>query len=118
MTKDELQKRTKAFGVAAVKFVRTLPRDPVTAHVAFQLAKSATAEGANYRSSCRAKSGADFISKMTTVEEEGDEAQYWLDVLVETETVTRDAASALMDEADQLVRITVASINTARGRRR
>jgi len=48
----------------------------------------------------------------------GDEAQYWLEVLVETETVTRDAASALMDEADQLVRITVASINTARGRRR
>jgi four helix bundle protein len=63
----------------------------------------------------RAKSDADFISKMTTVEEEGDEALYWFEVLVETETVRKDAVATLMDEADQLVRIIVASINTTRG---
>ena len=115
MTKEELKQRTKAFGVDSVKFARTLPRDPFTAHFAFQLVKSATSVGANYRSSCRAKSGADFISKMTTAEEEGDEALFWFEVLVETETVRREAVAPLMDEADQLIRIIVASINTARG---
>ena len=111
----ELKQRTKAFGVATVKFVRSLPCDPITSHFALQLAKSATSVGANYRSSCRAKSSADFISKMTTVEEECDEALYWLEVLVETGTVAKPPVATLMDEADQLVRIVVASINTARG---
>jgi four helix bundle protein len=115
VTKEELKKRTKEFGISTVKFVRTLPRDPITGHFAFQLVKSATSVGANYRSSCRAKSGPDFISKMTTAEEEGDEALYWFEVLVETETVRKEAVATLMDEADQLVRIIVASINTARG---
>src|SRR4051812_23967284 len=109
VTKNELQKRTKAFGVATIKFVRTLAHDPITAHFAFQLAKCATSVGANYRASCRGKSGADFIAKMTTVEEEGDEAMYWLEVLVETETVKNAAVAPLLDEADQLVRIVVAS---------
>jgi four helix bundle protein len=115
VTKEELKHRTKAFGIAAVKFGRSLPTDAITGHFALQLAKSATSVGANYRSSCRAKSRADFISKMTTVEDEGDEALFWLEVLVETETVPKEAVAPLIDEADQLVRIVVASINTARG---
>ena len=115
MTKEELKKRTRAFGVATVKFLKTLPNDPITAHFADQLARASTAVGANYRASCRAKSKADFIAKMTTVEEEGDESIYWLEVLVDTETVKHAAAAPLIDEADQLVRIVVASINTARG---
>ena len=48
-----------------------------------------TSVGANYRSSCRAKSDPDFISKMTTADEEGDEALFWLEVLVEAETRAR-----------------------------
>jgi len=114
MTEEELRARTQAFGVAAIKFIRTLPRDAITAHFASQLARSSTAVGANYRASCRAKSRADFIAKMTTVEEEGDESMYWLEVLVETETVRRADVARLIDEADQLIRIVVASINTAR----
>ena len=113
MTKEELRTRTKAFGVATITFIRTLPRDAITSHFVSQLARSSTAVGANYRASCRAKSRADFIAKMTTVEEEGDESMCWLEVLVETETVPRAAVAPLIDEADQLIRIVVASINTA-----
>jgi four helix bundle protein len=79
-----------------------------------QLVKSGTGIGANYRSSCRAKSRADFISKMTTAEEEADEAQFWLELLVETETVTQERVAPLIDEADQIVRILVASSNAKR----
>ena len=79
-----------------------------------QLVKSGTSVGANYRSSCRAKSDADFISKMTTAEEEGDETLFWLEVLVEAEIVRAAEVAGLLDEADQLVRIIVASIKTKR----
>jgi len=118
MTTDELKHRTKTFAVEIVKFARRLPHDNATAHAARQLVKSGTAVGANYRASCRAKSGADFISKMTTVEEEADETLYWLEVLVETDTVSAKAVWMLMNEAGQLLRIVVASIKTARGRSR
>jgi four helix bundle protein len=117
MTPEELKKRTRAFAVAVVQFARRLPTDSVTAIMTRQLVRSGTAVGSNYRSSCRAKSRADFISKMTTAEEEADETQYWLDLLVETGTVRDDQARSLLDEADQIVRILVASIRTARRNR-
>jgi len=115
MTPDQLKKRTKAFAAAIVRFARQLPTDQVTIIMTRQLVKSGTSVGANYRSSCRAKSRADFISKMTTAEEEADEAQFWLELLVETETVTKERVVPLFDEADQIVRILVASIKTTRG---
>jgi len=111
-----MKNRTKAFATQIVNLARKLPRDVASVEIARQMMiKSGTSVAANYRSSCRAKSKADFISKMTTVEEEGDETLLWLELLVSTETVTATAAAALLDEADQTVRIVVASINTARG---
>ncbi|OLC45691.1 MAG: four helix bundle protein, partial [Acidobacteria bacterium 13_1_40CM_65_14] len=97
------------------KFAASLPTDPITALIARQLVKSGTSVGANYRSSCRAKSRPDFIAKLTTAEEEADETQYWLELLVEASIISQDAAVTLLDEAEQLVRIFVASIKTARG---
>ena len=118
MTPDELKHRTKTFAVEIVKFARKLPNDIATVHIARQLLRSGTSVGSNYRASCRAKSPADFVSKMTTVEEEADETRYWLELLVDTDTVSRKAFAALMNEAEQLLRIVVASIKTARGRSR
>jgi four helix bundle protein len=115
MTPAELKSRTKTFAVEVVKFARKLPTDTVTTVITRQLVGSGTSVGANYRSSCRAKSRADFVSKMTVAEEEADETQYWLEVLVESGMVTEPAVARLVDEAEQIVRILVASINTARG---
>jgi four helix bundle protein len=55
---------------------------------------------------------------MATVEEEADETGYWLELLIETNAVSPRAIAAVMSEAEQLVRIAVASIKTARGRSR
>jgi four helix bundle protein len=118
MTPDELKHRTKTFALEVIKLARSLPSDFVTAHIARQLMRSGASVGANYRASCRAKSEADFISKMSTVEEEADETAFWLELLVETGVVSLNGVAALMSESDQLVRIVVASIKTARGRSR
>jgi four helix bundle protein len=52
---------------------------------------------------------------MGTVEEEADETVYWLEVLVDSQIVARKAVERLLDEGEQLLKIVVASINTARG---
>jgi four helix bundle protein len=116
MTPEQLKRRTKTYAVTVVKFAASLPKHPITDLIARQLVKSGTSVGANYRSACRAKSRPDFVAKMTTAEEEADESQYWLEILVEASIVNnRNAVEMLLDESEQLIRIFVASIKTARG---
>jgi four helix bundle protein len=76
--------------------------------------RSGTSVGANYRAACRAKSRADFISKMGTVEEECDETMYWMELLVESGQLKPARVACLMKEADELLRIVIASTQTAR----
>jgi four helix bundle protein len=118
MTPEEMKHRTKTFAVEVIKMARGLPANVIASHLGKQLLRSGTAVGANYRASCRAKSPADFVSKMTTVEEEADEVMYWSELLVESQTLPARAVRALLDEAEQILRIVVASIKTARGHSR
>jgi four helix bundle protein len=94
MTPSQLKQRTKTFAVAIVRFARTMPTDPAILVIMRQLVKSGTSVGANSRSSCRAKSRADFVSKMTTAEEEADETLYWLEVLSDAGIVKASTVAA------------------------
>jgi len=81
-----------------------------------QLLRAGTSIGANYRAVCRCKSDADFISKLGNCIEESDESGYWLEMLVDAVVVKEATASPLLNEADQLTRIFVASRETVRAR--
>jgi four helix bundle protein len=114
MTPSELKARTKRFAVGVVKFVRTLPADPITREIGMQLVRSSGSVAANYRASCRSRSPAEFVAKLGIVEEEADESGLWLELLVEDGVVSRTQVAPYLDEAEQLIRIVVASIKTAR----
>jgi four helix bundle protein len=73
---------------------------------------------ANYRAACKARSPADFISKLGIVEEESDETVFWLEFLVETGLVRRERMLDLTDEAKQLGAIFAASRITAKNNNR
>ena len=115
MTTDDLKKRTKRFALDVIKFTEELPRNRTCDVLGRQLLRSGTSVGGNYRAACRAKSSADFISKMGTVEEEADETGYWLELLVESGHVEAVIADPLLSESEDLVAICVSSIRTARG---
>ena len=114
MDKEEMKRRTKQFALRVIRLVESLPNGRTAEVIGRQLLRSGTSVGANYRAACRAKSTADFISKMGTVEEEADESSYWMELLVEAEIVKADRPESLMKEADELLAITVASVNTAK----
>lgn len=118
MKPKDLKQRTKEFALRIIKLVESLPRDKISDVIGKQLLRSGTSVGANYRSACRAKSTADFISKMGTVAEEADESIYWMELLIESGLISKDEVDELLDEADQLVAITVSSIKTARARKK
>jgi len=67
-----------------IKFVEALPKGKTSEILGRQLIRSGTSVGANYRAASRARSTADFISKMGIVEEEADESIYWLELLVDS----------------------------------
>jgi four helix bundle protein len=118
MTPDELKRRTRAFALRVIRLAESLPRTRAAEVLGRQLLRSGASVGANYRAACRARSNADFIAKMSIVEEETDETIYWMQLLIDAELVKAKAMHPLLQEADELLAITVASVNTARGKPR
>ncbi|MCF8131206.1 MAG: four helix bundle protein [Deltaproteobacteria bacterium] len=114
MEPKDLKQRTKAFALRIIRLVESLPKLQTSFILGRQLLRSGTSVGANYRAACRAKSAPDFISKMGTVEEEADESLFWMELLIEAGIVESKKLEALMKEADEIIAITVSSINTAR----
>lgn len=115
---ENLKDRSKRFALRIIKLVDTLPNTLSARTIGGQLIRSGTSVPANYRAACRARSNADFIAKMGIVEEETDESAFWVEFLVDAGIVEMSKVAGLLDEADQLTRIWVASINTARGHKR
>jgi four helix bundle protein len=109
-----MQNRTKAFAVRVVKFFGKLPRSEEARVLGRQLLRSGTSVAANYRPVCRAKSDADFISKLGTTVEEADESLLWLELMEEAGVCEPDQLVALKTESDELVRILQTSLNTAK----
>lgn len=114
MSDEAFQKRTFDFGIRCVRLVETVPKSMPAQTIGRQLLRAATSVGANYRAAVRGRSRADFASRMGIVEEECDEALYWVDVLIELDFVSGKRVEELRKEANEIIAITVASIKTAR----
>src|SRR2546428_3703970 len=114
MHNENLKRRTKKYALDIIKLVEVLPNDRTSHVLGGQLLRAGTSVGANYRAACRAKSAADFISKMGIVEEEADESSYWIELMVNAGKLKKDKTDSMLKESNELVAISVASINTAR----
>lgn len=114
---EDLKKRFKEWAIKAVLFTRNFPDLPEFKACRNQLVRSAPACAANYRAACRAKSGPDFINKFKIVEEELDESMFWIEFIVALEVKLKEEAIPLYKEAEELLKIIVSSIGTARKRK-
>ena len=116
MNAIELKQRTKQFALRVIRMVQALPKTEMSRVIGRQVLRSGTSVAANYRAACRAKSRADFVSKLGTVEEECDETMFWIELLVESGELKESRLTPLWQEAEELVRIVVASARTTRAR--
>ena len=82
---NDLLNRTFLFGVAVIKFLRTLPDTSDLKIIKYQLVKAATSIGANYEEAQAGSSKADFINKVNIALKEARETNYWLRMLAELE---------------------------------
>ena len=114
MESEELKLRTKKFALRIIKLVQSLPKNLTADVIGKQLLRCGTSVGANYRAACRARSQADFISKITIVEEEADESCYWLELIEEAKLMKKELLADIMIEASELTAIFTASGKTAK----
>ncbi|MGB1039909.1 MAG: four helix bundle protein [Flavobacteriales bacterium] len=113
-----LKNRTKKFAVDIINFCETLKTVKASSIITYQIVKSATSTGANYRAACRARSSNEFYSKICIVVEEIDETEYWLEIIKNaklTENLTE--LNRLLIEANELVKIMSKAKYTASDRK-
>jgi four helix bundle protein len=85
--------------------VGALPKTAAAQVLGKQVLRSGTSPGAHYREAYRARSRAEFISKIEGGLQELDETGYWLELLVESGVVSAKRLAALRTETDELTKI-------------
>ncbi|HMO26348.1 MAG TPA: four helix bundle protein [Tepidisphaeraceae bacterium] len=108
-----MKQRTRRFGLSMLSFAESLPRSRSGNIIATQAGRSGTSVGANYRAACRARSRAEFASKIGVAEEEADESAYWIELAIDAGLVDPTDYADLLSEAEAITRMLAASRITA-----
>src|SRR5690349_17333410 len=107
---QKFQLRTKKYALSAIQIYRLLPNTEEGRIIGRQFLRSALSVGANYRAACRARSKAEFFSKLSITVEEADEVLYWLEILTESGILSFDSVAGFAKEAKEILAV----LSTAR----
>ena len=113
-TKRDLKLRTKQYALRIIRLYSSLETIGAAGVIGRQLLRSETSVGAQNREACRARSTAEFISKMESATQELDESGYWIELLLEARLVEERLLHDLQQETDELIAIFVSSAKTAK----
>ena len=114
MPYQDMKQRTFAYAVSVANLINQLPNNMVNKAYCSQLIRCSSSVGANYRASQRAKSFNDFVNKLKIIEEEADESIFFLQLLLTLNESHAQIIQPVIDEGNEILKIIVASINTAR----
>jgi four helix bundle protein len=114
---DALKIKSKKLALESIRLFAEMPRTRAAYVIGDQFLRSGTSAGANYREACKARSQADFISKMGIVESEADEAKYWMELMAESGLIEKSKIESTYGLASEVTAMAVASIRTARKRK-
>lgn len=111
----DLAARTKNFAHRIIRLYCALPKETVPQVLGKQVLRSGTSVGANYREANRARSKAEFISKVGDCLKEADETAYWLELLADEQMMSGKCFEPLLQKTDELISIFVTISKKARG---
>ena len=112
--REEMMRRTRRFALAIIRLCSSLPRSMISQVLGRQVLGSGTSVGAHYREACRAKSRADFVSKIEGALQELDETVYWLELLREVYVETDAQTQTMLTEANELISIFVTVVRSVK----
>ncbi len=97
----DLKVRTRNFALRVIKMYSVLPKSTVAQVLGKQVLRSATSVGAHYREGPRARSTAEFISKLEGGMQELEESMYWFELIIESGLFDEHKMHDLLTEADR-----------------
>ena len=104
--------RTKKFAADIIKYTKDFQKNEESYIVKKQLIRSATSVASNYRAVCRARSDAEFFSKLCIVVEEADETLFWLELIIEAKIYNEELTKLHIKEAEEILKIVSKSRKT------
>ena len=114
MRQSPLLNKSLAFAARIVKLYRHLTKEKKETIIAKQIVRSGTSIGANINEANYGQSKADFIAKMSIALKETAETEYWLRLLVMTDTIAETPGDSLLEDCIELKKMLIATINTAK----
>lgn len=109
---EKFKSKTRTFACDIIKFLEEIPTNNGKRVISYQLIKSSTSVGANYRAMCRARSNAEFFSKCCIVVEEADESLYWLELIEQLKVrCNLNELKRLKMEAESILKVVAAAKN-------
>jgi four helix bundle protein len=111
---EGFKKRTQEFALRIIKLYKELAKTVECQIIGKQLLRSGTSVAANYRAACRARSRAEFLSKMSIVVEEADESVFWIELIIATGIIPVKRIKSLLSEANEILSIVAIARKTAK----
>lgn len=115
--KQDLPERTINYALRIIHLYAAIPKNAISEIIGKQFLRSGTSVGANYREARRARSTAEFVSKLGIALQELEETSYWLELLAKSKVVPANRLSNLRKETNELIAIFVSSTNTAKSKK-
>lgn len=112
--KTELRLRTKRYALLIIQLYEKLPQKTVAQVLGRQVLRPGTSVGANFREAHRARSTAEFISKLGDCLKELEETAYWLELLVDAGVTSAAEMATAQDETNQLTAILTSIVKKLR----
>lgn len=111
-----LEHRTKAFALNIIRLYQSLGASITAQVLGKQILRSGTSVGAQYREAKRARSKAEFASKIDSATQEMDETLYWLELLLESNISPSQIILPIHNEANEIISMLIASSRTAKAK--
>jgi four helix bundle protein len=113
-----LKTRTRAFALRVIRLSASLNGSREANVIGHQLLRSGTSVGAHYREAARARSTAEFVSKLDVALMELEETVYWLELLAGAKILPTAKLESLQQECGELTAILVTCIKNAKRKER
>lgn len=104
-SREELKARLRSFALNLIELSKQTSFSPESKVLLNQLLRSGTSVYANYRAACRARSKAEFFSKLSIVVEEADETEMWLELVIASKVNESELAKNLYSESLEILKI-------------
>ena len=113
--KDNVVKdKSLEFAVRIVNLYKFLVNEQKEFVMSKQILRSGTSIGANIREAEQAQSRADFINKLNIALKEANETEYWLELLIRTEYITREQYESINKDSTEINKLLISIIKTTK----